>query len=286
MSATPRVDTPTQSLAVDATVDDSAADAAAQDLDLREAAQRISELQTRDALKTQFLANISHDLRTPLSAIITHGEIMREEILGPLTKKQQDSITGIINAGHQLLSMVSEILTYARGAANQLALSVTECSIASVVDQVTMMNESLMAKKGIIFTRGMHATIPPIHADREKIAHVIGNLLGNAINFTPAGGRVWVGASVLHAGGKPHLLVEVGDTGIGISPEHHELIFQEFAQVDSSRSRQHHGTGLGLTIARKLVELHGGKIWVESVLGSGSRFYFTIPYREGGASGS
>ena len=257
-----------------------------QELDLREAAQRISELQTRDALKTQFLANISHDLRTPLSAIITHGEIMREEILGPLTKKQQDSVTGIINAGHQLLSMVSEILTYARGAANQLALSITEVAIASVVDQVIMMNESLVAKKGITFTRGLSETTPLIHADREKIAHVIGNLLGNAINFTPAGGRVWVGASVMESASAPELLVEVGDTGIGIAPEHQELIFQEFAQVDSSRSRQHHGTGLGLTIARKLVELHGGKIWVESALGAGSRFYFTIPYRETETTGS
>ena len=288
MSATPRADSTPPSLADRSTPRTAAGidPTASQDLDLREAAQRISELQTRDALKTQFLANISHDLRTPLSAIITHGEIMREEILGPLTKKQHDSITGIINAGHQLLSMVSEILTYARGAANQLTLALSEWSVAAVVDQVIMMNESLIAKKGIVFTRGLHDSTPPIYADREKIAHVIGNLLGNAINFTPAGGKVWIGASVLHENGMRQLLVEVGDTGIGIASEHHELIFQEFAQVDSSRSRQHHGTGLGLTIARKLVELHGGRIWVESSLGGGSRFYFTIPYRKPAAGGS
>jgi len=288
MSASPKADARPASLAVGAppagrTSNDGAA--ANYELDLREAAQRIAELQTRDALKTQFLANISHDLRTPLSAIITHGEIMREEILGPLTKKQNDSVTGIINAGHQLLAMVSEILTYARGAANQLTLSLTEFSIASVVDQASAVNESLVAKKGISFQHDLSVTTPPIHADREKIAHVIGNLLGNAINFTPPGGRVWISASVIDTAGSPSLLVEVGDTGIGVAPEHHELIFQEFAQVDSSRSRQHHGTGLGLTIARKLVELHGGKIWVESSVGSGSRFHFTIPYRDAADGG-
>ena len=245
---------------------------------LAEAAAQLDELRTRDALKTQFLANISHDLRTPLSAIVTHGEIMREEILGPLSAKQRDSITGIINAGHQLINMVGEILTYARGAADQLTLSVSEFPVSAVIDHLASVNESLVAKKGLAFIRDIEPDTPPVRADREKIAHVLGNLLGNAINFTPAGGRVWVTARAVRETEKPHLLIEVGDTGIGIADEHHELIFREFAQVDASRSRQHHGTGLGLTIARKLVDLHGGRIWVESRLGEGSRFYFTIPY--------
>lgn len=248
--------------------------------ELDELRERVDELQMRDSLKTQFLANISHDLRTPLSAIVTHGEIMREQILGPLTPKQQDSITGIITAGHQLINMVGEILTYARGAANQLTLSITEFPIAAVVDQLAHLNESLVAKKGLAFIRDIEPDTPPLRGDREKIAHVIGNLLGNAINFTPSGGRVWITARAVREESQPNLLVEVGDTGIGIAPEHHELIFREFAQVDSSRSRQHHGTGLGLTIARKLVELHGGRIWVESALGQGSTFRFTIPYAE------
>ena len=246
--------------------------------ELETARARIEELQTRDALKTQFLANISHDLRTPLAAIVTHGEILREEIMGPLTAKQRESITGIIGAGHQLINMVTEILTYARGAANQLTLNVTEFSIVSVVDQLAALNESLVAKKGLAFIRDIERETPPIRADREKVAHIIGNLLGNAINFTPTGGRIWVNAQASKDDPMPHLLVEVGDTGIGIDPEHHELIFREFAQVDASRSRQHHGTGLGLTIARKLVELHGGRIWVQSNLGHGSRFFFSIPY--------
>jgi signal transduction histidine kinase len=109
------------------------------------------------------------------------------------------------------------------------------------------------------------------------VTHVLGNHIGNAIAFTPAGGRDSVRATQSDAPGPLVVQFEVGDTGIGIAPEHHELIFREFAQVDSSASRRHHGTGLGLAIARRLVELHGGRIWVESTLGTGSRFLFTIP---------
>ena len=242
-----------------------------------EAARLIAELQARDRLKTQFLANISHDLRTPLTAIITHAEIMRDGILGDLSERQRTSILGIIKGGHQLLQMVGEILTYARGSANQLMLAPSDFGLATVVDQLLALNQPLAAKKGIEMTSAIPAELPAVRADREKITHVLGNLLGNAIHFTPEHGRVWVAAKVCAGEGGSDLLVEVGDTGIGIATEHHDLVFREFAQVDSSASRRHHGTGLGLTIARKLVELHGGRIWVESALGAGSRFYFTIP---------
>ncbi len=241
------------------------------------AARIIAELQSRDALKTQFLANISHDLRTPLTAIITHAEILRDGILGELTPRQRDSVSGIIGGGRQLLQMVGEILTYARGAANQLALTLTDFALIEVVHQVTSLNESLVARKGLTLTVDFPPELPRMLADREKITHVLSNLMGNAIDFTPAGGRVWISA---RADESERLMVEVGDTGIGIAPEHHELVFREFAQVDASASRRHHGTGLGLTIARKLVELHGGRIWVESELGRGSRFYFTMPFRQ------
>jgi signal transduction histidine kinase len=247
-----------------------------------EAARLIAELQARDALKTQFLANISHDLRTPLTAIITHAEILRDGILGELSERQSQSVHGIIKGGHQLLQMVGEILTYARGAANQLALSPTEFALQPVLEQLAVLNQPLAAKKALELTVDIAPDTAPVRADREKITHVLGNLLGNAIHFTPDGGRVWIAVRIREAHGGSaragrELLVEVGDTGIGIAPEHHDLIFREFAQVDSSASRQHHGTGLGLTIARKLVELHDGRIWVESALGAGARFYFTIP---------
>ena len=245
---------------------------------LAQAYERIAELEARDGLKTQFLANISHDLRTPLTAVITHAEILRDGILGELTPRQLESIAGIINGGRQLLGQVGEILTYARGAANQLTANRTRFDLRDVVHQLGALNESLASKKGVQLIADIPADLEPVHADREKVAHIVGNLLGNAIDFTPQGGRVWVRARHARSPAGGECVVEVGDTGVGIDAEHHELVFQEFAQVDSSASRSHHGTGLGLTIARKLVELHGGRIWLESALGSGSRFYFSIPY--------
>jgi signal transduction histidine kinase len=243
----------------------------------QDAMRVIEELRAQDALKTQFLANISHDLRTPLTAVITHAEILRDGILGALSDRQLESVGGIINGGRQLLEQVSEILDYARGAANQLTVIPTTFQIADVLEQARALNEALAARKGLELDTRIPNGLPVVRADREKIAHVVGNLLGNALNFTPAGGRVWLAAHAPGVESIDHLVVEVGDTGIGIAPEHHDLIFLEFAQVDSSASRRHHGTGLGLTIARKLVELHGGRIWVESSLGLGSRFFFTIP---------
>lgn len=244
---------------------------------LKEAVVEIAELRARDALKTQFLANISHDLRTPLTAVITHAEILRDGILGDLSPRQMESVRGIISGGRQLLNQVGEILTYARGAANQLTLVPTRFVVRDVLEEVSALNESLLKKKRLVLSVDAASDLPPITADREKIAHVVGNLLGNAIEFTPPGGRVWLHAARASDTPVESLLIEVGDTGVGISPEHHDLIFREFAQVDATPSRQHHGTGLGLTIARKLVELHGGRIWVESELGTGSRFYFTVP---------
>jgi signal transduction histidine kinase len=243
----------------------------------RDAARQLAELQARDALKTQFLANISHDLRTPLSAIVTHAEMLRDGILGDLSDRQSESVNGIISGGRQLLTMIGEILTYARGQAHQLTLDVTTFNVAAVVQQVAELNDALIAKKALRFTVELPDTLPPIRGDRAKFAHILANLLGNAIAFTPPGGQLWITARIEPNGSVPELLVEVGDTGIGIAPEHHELVFREFAQVDSSAARRHHGTGLGLAIARKLVELHGGRIWVESALGEGARFRFTIP---------
>ena len=244
---------------------------------LSEALTEIAELRARDALKTQFLANISHDLRTPLTAVITHAEILRDGILGDLSPRQLESVRGIISGGRQLLTQVGEILTYARGAANQLMLVNSHFEIREVLEQVSTLNESLLKKKRLTLWVEADHGLPPVTADREKITHVVGNLIGNAIEFTPAGGRVWLRATRAEHERTESILVEVGDSGVGIAPEHHDLIFREFAQVDSTPSRPHHGTGLGLTIARKLVELHGGRIWLESQLGTGSRFFFTVP---------
>jgi signal transduction histidine kinase len=245
-----------------------------------ELSRTVAELRNEAALRTQFLSNISHDLRTPLTAIITHAEILRDGILGELTPRQRDSVSGVISGGRQLLDMVGEILTYARGAANQLTVTRSEFTVEAVVEQVCALNEPLVAKKSHRLEVTIEERLPPLYADREKIAHILGNLVGNAIDFTAPGGRVWIHATRGPSmEGRDAVLIEVGDNGIGIAPEHHELVFREFAQVDASASRRHHGTGLGLAIARKFVELHDGQIWVESVLGEGSCFYFTIPVR-------
>lgn len=244
--------------------------------ELVEAYRTIAELRARDALKNQFLSNISHDLRTPLSALVTHAEILQNEMLGPLNERQHNSISGIVNSGKQLLDMIGEILTYAKGTGGQIMLSCTEFKIDEVIDQVLQLNETLTIQKEIAQERCISPNLPMIYADRDKISHVLGNLVGNAIEFTPNGGRIWI--KVTH--NEKDLIVEIGDTGIGIAEEHHDLIFREFAQVDTSPSRSHHGTGLGLTISRTLVELHHGKIWLESQPQQGSRFFFSIPLRQ------
>ena len=240
----------------------------------------LRELELRDAAKTRFLSNISHDLRNPLSAMITHAEILRDGLLGELTEKQRTSIEAIITGGRQLLNMVNEILVYARGAAAQLTLTMTEFDVESLVSQIEALNTPLVERKNLSFERHLEAGLPRVRGDRDKVAHIIGNLLGNAIAFTDSGGKVWISARLERRDGCPELVLEVGDTGIGIAPEHHELVFREFAQVDASPARGHHGTGLGLTIARQLAELHGGRVWVESELGTGSRFFFSLPERQ------
>lgn len=244
----------------------------------------LAELRSRDALKTQFLSNISHDLRTPLTAIITHGEILRDGLLGDLTDRQKESVEGIISGGRQMLNMVAEILTFARGAANRLTLQEKEFELKEFVSRVASINEALVNKRGLKFEAHIADDLPLVWGDPDKIRHVINNLIGNAIDFTAPGGKVWVAARLSKQNGRSFHVIEVGDTGVGIDEKHFELIFEEFAQVDSSAARPHHGTGLGLTIARRFVELHGGRIWLTSEVGKGTQFYFSIPQREASAN--
>src|SRR5918996_4483354 len=142
----------------------------------KQAIAEIADMRARDALKTQFLANISHDLRTPLTAVITHAEILRDGMLGPLNERQLESIRGIIAGGRQLLEQVGEILTYARGAANQLSITPSTFAFAEVVAQVTRLNESLINRKQLLLEIRVPAGLPPLFGDREKVAHVLANL--------------------------------------------------------------------------------------------------------------
>lgn len=241
--------------------------------------RKVRELRNLDVAKSQFLANVSHELRTPLTAITTYGEVMRDGLLGSLNDKQRDAVLSVISSSRQLLSMVQEILTFARTSARAIELEPTAFPVRDVVEDVYRMNASLIRKKELDYEVSIPSDLPPIHADRDKVLHVLTNLIGNAVDFTPTRGRLTVEARVVGRDGR-EVEVAVTDTGIGIDPQHHELIFREFAQVDSSRARQHHGTGLGLAIARNFVQLHGGQIGVQSELGKGSRFFFTMPAAE------
>ena len=255
------------------------AEAAPQDALARrveELERTVRELRNLDVAKSQFLANVSHELRTPLTAIVTYGEILRDGLLGEINSRQESAVESVIGSSRQLLTMIEEILTYARANARVIEMRPSQFDIAEVIEDVYSMNASLVQKKSLCYESHINENLPRVQADRDKVIHVLGNLVGNAIDFTPPRGHIQVEARP-HAGNPSWLEVVVSDSGIGIHPEHHEMIFNEFAQVDSSRSRVHHGTGLGLAIARKFVQLHGGSIWVESDLGQGSRFFFTLP---------
>jgi signal transduction histidine kinase len=243
---------------------------------LQELERAVLELRNLDVAKSQFLTNVSHELRTPLTAIVTYGEILRDGLLGEISPRQREAIESMIGSCRQLLAMIEEILTYARTNAPAIDIRPGEFRLGDVVENVREMNASLLERKRLSFSADYDETLGEAWADRDKVAHVLGNLIGNAIKFTPEEG--WVRVKSRPAPGQPGWVqVEVADSGIGIDPQHHELIFREFAQVDASRARMHHGTGLGLSIARRFVELHGGRIWVESELGEGSRFFFTLP---------
>lgn len=260
-------------LEVDGTAPTAAREAAAR---IEELERSVLELRNLDVAKSQFLTNVSHELRTPLTAIVTYGEILRDGLLGEISDRQRDAIESMIGSCRQLLAMIEEILTYARSSATVIDIRPVEFSVAEMVSEVRRTNESLLSRKQLEFSVEIPADLPEAWADPDKVGHVLRNLFGNAIKFTAERGRLRVVARKA-PGQHGWIQVEVADSGIGIDPEHHELIFREFAQVDASRSRVHHGTGLGLSIARRFVELHGGRIWVESTLGEGSRFFFTLP---------
>jgi signal transduction histidine kinase len=243
---------------------------------IEELERSLRELRNLDVAKSQFLANVSHELRTPLTAIVTYGEVLRDGLLGEINSRQSEAVQSVIGSSRQLLSMIEEILTYAKTNARAIELEPADFPIEEVVGAVHQMSASLIRKKRLHFETVLDQELPCAHADRDKVLHVLGNLVGNAIEFTSAEGVIRIEAK--RSPRKDDWLeVMVEDSGIGIDPAHHEMIFREFAQVDSSRARRHHGTGLGLAIARNFIQLHGGEIWVESQLGEGSRFFFTLP---------
>jgi signal transduction histidine kinase len=224
--------------------------------------------------KSEFLANMSHELRTPLNAILGFSEILKDNLVGNLTPQQrQECLENIHTSGKHLLELVNDVLDLSKVEAGRMELSYETFAVSAAFREVRNVIRSLTERRDLTLSDDIKPPDLEVRADKSKFKQVMYNLLSNAIKFTPAGGRVWVNARAE----KAELTVEVGDTGVGIAAEHQELIFTEFFQVDGEPTHQVQGTGLGLSLTRRLVQLHGGSISVESGRGQGSVFTFRIP---------
>ena len=236
--------------------------------------QKSRELEVASQHKSEFLANMSHELRTPLNAIIGFSEVLSERMFGELNEKQEEYLKDIYASGMHLLSLINDILDLSKIEAGRMELELMDFDLPTALDSALTLVRQRAARRGISLDSNVDERLGQIQADERKIRQVVLNLLSNAIKFTPEGGRIEVGA-VPRDGS---VEVSVSDTGIGIAPEDQEAVFEEFRQVGTAEKKAE-GTGLGLTLCRKFIELHGGRIWVKSQVGAGSTFGFTIPKR-------
>jgi signal transduction histidine kinase len=239
-----------------------------------ELGQLYRALATASQHKSEFLANMSHELRTPLNAIIGFSEVLSERMFGELNEKQDEYLKDIHASGQHLLSLINDILDLSKIEAGRMELELTEFDLPMTIDNALMLIRERAGRRSIELHRGVDERLGQVQADERKIRQVLLNLLSNAIKFTPEGGRIDVGAKPVNGS----VEVSVSDTGVGIAPEDQEAVFEEFKQVGTA-DKKVEGTGLGLALARKFIELHGGKIWVKSQVGTGSTFTFTIPIR-------
>lgn len=242
----------------------------AQNKELGAINERLTEA---DRVKTQFLASITHELRTPLSIITGYSEMMLEGTGGELNAMQMDFVEEITSSTHHLLQLVNDILDFSKAVGGTMELKFEEFDIPKLINDVEINVQTLVRKKGQSFDLSLASDLNNVVADRLRIKQLLLNLLSNAIKFTPQGGRISVG-SFRRDG---HWGIVVTDNGIGIKEEDFSKVFEPFSQVDSSYSRKFEGTGLGLAICNRIVWMHGGSIWVESQFGKGSSFYFTVP---------
>ena len=230
------------------------------------------ELETASRHKSEFLANMSHELRTPLNAILGFSQILQQKLFGELNDKQEEYVEDILSSGNHLLSLINDVLDLSKVEAGQIELDVEPFSLREAVERGVAIVRERASKNGVTVAAEIDPEVQIVEADERRIRQILFNLLSNAVKFTPAGGRVDVTAA--RAGAEVE--VAVTDTGPGIAPDDRERIFEEFQQTDVG-AKHREGTGLGLALSKRLVELHGGRIWVESELGSGSRFVFTLP---------
>jgi signal transduction histidine kinase len=238
----------------------------------REIADKSAQLEAASRHKSEFLANMSHELRTPLNAIIGFSEVLVDRMFGELNEKQDEYLKDIYASGQHLLSLINDILDLAKIEAGRMELEAADFDLPGAIDNALILVRERASRRGITLGQSVDERLGQIRGDERKVKQVLLNLLSNALKFTPEGGRIDVSAGVRNG----DALVSVKDTGVGIAPEDQEAVFEEFKQVGKA-DKKVEGTGLGLALSRKFIELHGGKIWVTSTVGVGSTFTFTLP---------
>ncbi|WP_420886699.1 ATP-binding protein [Candidatus Kuenenia stuttgartensis] len=226
-------------------------------------------------LKSEFLATMSHELRTPLNAIIGFAEVLKDGLVGPINDEQREYVDDIYSSGKHLLNMINNVLDISKIEAGKLELKYEEICVKETIDDVLNTVSGIANKKNITIKNTIQSDIPTFVVDQLKLKQILFNLLSNAIKFTPKNGNVCIDTTLKDL----YVQFAIADTGIGIKQEDIEKIFEAFSQVDSSLARNYEGAGLSLALTKRLVELHGGEIWVESFYGKGSTFTFILPLR-------
>ena len=231
------------------------------------------QLEAANKHKSDFLANMSHELRTPLNAIIGFSEVMLSGMAGAMPDKQREFIGDIRDSGKHLLALINDILDLSKIEAGRMELDVTHFDLPAAMANAMTLVRGRAERHGIRLRSEVESEIGAYQGDERKFKQIMLNLLTNAVKFTPEGGRVIMGARRMNGA----YVFSVTDTGVGIAPEDQQTIFEEFKQVGKDYDKKAEGTGLGLALTKRLVELHGGRIAVESTVGKGSRFTFTLP---------
>jgi signal transduction histidine kinase len=249
----------------------------------QEAARELQSLNERlqqaSNAKSEFLANMSHELRTPMNAILGFVEMLLDDIYGEVPPELREPLMDIQVNGKHLLDLINDVLDLSKIEAGRMELALAEYSVQDIVDTLKASLQSLAREKGLEFVAAAQEDIPLACGDGKRITQCLTNLAGNALKFTKQGRvEVWVERK------QDLLQYRVSDTGIGIPKDQIENVFAEFRQVDATITREFGGTGLGLSITKKFVEMHGGRIWVESEMGKGSTFFFEIPLRVDGGN--
>lgn len=244
---------------------------------LKSLRQRSAELEVSNNIKSEFLANMSHELRTPLNAIIGFSELLKEERPGPLNDKQKEFAEDIHSSGRHLLSLIDDILDLSKIEAGKMELECVESDLSRILENGRTLLKEKAARQGVEIFLQKGPDIPTLFLDERKVKQMVYNLLSNAVKFTPPGGRVNIDVEKKLREGKEFVSIRISDTGVGIAPGDIPKLFHPFQQIKNPLSGGHKGTGLGLALVRRFVELHGGSIEVQSEIALGSAFTLFLP---------